>query len=87
MTKIANLVETLRQGALTRDDYRWEAADTITALCAENKRLRAVLQRVRRWGSPMVRGYIDGVLGGSARSRGALADGADSEMAKQEETA
>ena len=31
---------------------------------AEISRLRAVLQRVRRWGSPMIKGYIDAALVG-----------------------
>ena len=39
-------------------------------LKAENDRLRAVLQRVRHWGSPMVRGYIDGALGGKYNPMG-----------------
>ena len=30
---------------------------------AEIDKLRGVLQRVRRFGSPMIRGYIDGALG------------------------
>ena len=45
-------------------------------LKAENDRLRAVLQRVRHWGSPMVRGYIDGVLGGKYNPMGDDNDGA-----------
>jgi hypothetical protein len=36
----------------------------INLLRTENERLRSVLQRVRRWGSPMIRGYIDGSLVG-----------------------
>lgn len=31
---------------------------------AEISRLRLVLQRIRRWGSPMIRGYIDEALVG-----------------------
>jgi len=31
---------------------------------AEISRLRLVLQRIRRWGSPMIKGYIDGALAG-----------------------
>jgi len=31
---------------------------------AEISRLRFVLQRIRRWGSPMIRGYIDEALVG-----------------------
>ncbi len=41
---------------------------------AEIDRLRAVLQRVRRWGSPMIRGYIDGALGRQAGGGDPLAD-------------
>ncbi len=41
---------------------------------AEIERLRAVLQRVRRFGSPMVKGYIDGALGRQAGSGDPLAD-------------
>jgi hypothetical protein len=41
---------------------------------AEISRLRAVLQRVRRWGSPMVKGYIDGALGRQAGGSDPLAD-------------
>ena len=53
-------------------------------LKAENDKLRAVLQRVRRWGSPMVRGYIDGALGGSNRVRGVMHDDKGGEVAAQE---
>jgi len=41
---------------------------------AEIDRLRGVLQRVRGWGSPMVKGYIDGVLGRQVRGSDPLAD-------------
>lgn len=41
---------------------------------AEIDRLRGVLQRVRRWGSPMVKGYIDGALGRQAGGSDPLAD-------------
>jgi hypothetical protein len=41
---------------------------------AEIDKLRGVLQRVRRWGSPMVKGYIDGALGGQAGGSDPLAD-------------
>jgi len=40
----------------------------------EIDRLRGVLQRVRRWGSPMVKGYIDGALGRQAGGGDSLAD-------------
>ncbi len=41
---------------------------------AEIEKLRAVLQRIRRWGSPMIRGYIDGALGRQAGGGDPLAD-------------
>lgn len=40
----------------------------------EIERLRGVLQRVRRFGSPMIRGYIDGALGRQAGGSDPLAD-------------
>ena len=46
----------------------------IKRLAEENNSLRAVLQRVRRWGSPMVKGYIDGALGRQAGGSDPLAD-------------
>ena len=46
----------------------------IKRLSDENNSLRAVLQRVRRWGSPMVKGYIDGALGRQAGGGDPLAD-------------
>ena len=46
----------------------------IKRLSDENNSLRAVLQRVRRWGSPMVKGYIDGALGRQAGGSDPLAD-------------
>jgi hypothetical protein len=49
----------------------------------EIDRLRAVLQRVRRWGSPMVKGYIDGALGRQAGSSHPLANGAVGEVGEQ----
>ncbi len=41
---------------------------------AEIDRLRGVLQRVRGWGSPMVKGYIDGALGRQAGGSDPLVD-------------
>ena len=41
---------------------------------AEIDKLRGVLQRVRRWGSPMVKGYIDGALGRQAGGGDPVAD-------------
>jgi hypothetical protein len=46
----------------------------INLLRTENEKLRSVLQRIRRWGSPMIRGYIDGVLGRQAGGGDPLAD-------------
>jgi hypothetical protein len=40
----------------------------------EIDRLRGVLQRVRRWGSPMVKGYIDGALGRQGSGSDPLVD-------------
>jgi hypothetical protein len=71
---MSNLVNELRQGSLSYDDYRWLAADELELLRKENERLRSVLQRVRRWGSPMIRGYIDGVLGRQVRGSDPLVD-------------
>lgn len=45
-------------------------------LTDENNKLRAVLQRVRHWGSPMIRGYIDGALGRKYNPMGDDNDGA-----------
>ena len=60
------------------------APQSITMILRESadeiERLRAVLQRVRRWGSPMVKGYIDGALGGSPRSNTFVVDDNDSGM-------
>ena len=41
---------------------------------AEIEKLRAVLQRIRRWGSPMVKGYIDVALGGQVGGSDPVAD-------------
>jgi hypothetical protein len=53
--------------ATDREEY-------LELLTAENNKLRAVLQRVRQWGSPMIRGYIDGALGRQAGGSDPLAD-------------
>ena len=45
---MTDIVEMLRQGSLTRDDYRWKAADEITRLRAENERLRKELDEAQR---------------------------------------
>ncbi len=41
---------------------------------AEIDKLRGVLQRVRRFGSPMIRGYIDGALGRQVGGSDPVAD-------------
>jgi hypothetical protein len=41
---------------------------------AEIDKLRGVLQRVRRFGSPMIKGYIDGALGRQAGGSDPLGD-------------
>ena len=51
---------------------------------AEIDKLRAVLQRVRRWGSPMVKGYIDGALGRQAGGSDPLADDQVGDVREQE---
>jgi hypothetical protein len=53
--------------ATDREEY-------LELLTAENNKLRAVLQRVRQWGSPMIRGYIDGALGRQAGGGDPLVD-------------
>ena len=50
----------------------------------EIDRLRGVLQRVRRFGSPMIRGYIDGALGRQAGGSDPLADDQVGSMGEQE---
>lgn len=52
-------------------------------LTDENNKLRAVLQRVRGWGSPMVKGYIDGALGGQAGGGDPLGDDTVGEVREQ----
>ena len=51
---------------------------------AEIDKLRGVLQRVRRWGSPMVKGYIDGALGRQAGGSDPLADDQVGDVREQE---
>lgn len=52
---------------------------------AEISRLRAVLQRVRRWGSPMIKGYIDAALvGRQAGGSDPLADDQVGDVREQE---
>jgi len=57
--------------------------ETIRLQDAEIAKLRAVLQRIRRWGSPMVKGYIDVALGRQAGGGDPLVDGAVGEMGEQ----
>ena len=82
---MTDIVDELRQGSLSNDDYRWKAADEIEQYRRDVDKLRSVLQRVRRWGSPMVKGYIDGALGGNSRRDSHLADGEVGEIREQEE--
>jgi hypothetical protein len=58
--------------------------ETIRLQDAEIAKLRAVLQRIRRWGSPMVKGYIDVALGGQAGGSDPLADDQVGEIREQE---
>jgi len=52
---------------------------------AEISRLRLALQRIGRWGSPMIKGYIDAALAGRQAGGGdPLADGAVGKMGEQE---
>ena len=77
----------LRLYAHQFEDQHASQSITVTLREAANEieRLRTVLQRVRRWGSPMVRGYIDAALGRSDRGSGAVADDEDRAMVAQEE--
>lgn len=56
----------------------------VDKLRAENDKLRGVLQRVRQWGSPMVKGYIDGALGRQAGGSDPLADDQVGEVGERE---
>lgn len=50
---MSDIVDQLRQGALTRDDYRWKAADEI-------ERLRAALRKIAAYEEgPVVTGRFD----------------------------
>jgi hypothetical protein len=55
----------------------------VDKLRAENDKLRGVLQRVRQWGSPMVKGYIDGALGRQAGGSDPLGDDTVGEVREQ----
>jgi hypothetical protein len=67
-----------RDADATSVELNRESAEEMLAeikrLSDENNKLRAILQRVRRWGSPMIRGYIDGALGRQAGGSDPLAD-------------
>jgi hypothetical protein len=65
--KLRAEIDLLGMLATDREEY-------LELLTAENNKLRAVLQRVRQWGSPMIRGYIDGALGRQAGGSDPLAD-------------
>lgn len=43
---MTDIVEQLRQTSLNQSDYRWEAADEIERLRAENERLRKALLKI-----------------------------------------
>jgi hypothetical protein len=43
---VTDIVEELRQASLNQSDYRWEAADEIERLRAENERLRKALLKI-----------------------------------------
>ena len=69
------------------EGHRTAWHDAVRPYAEEIDRLRATLQRVRGWGSPMIKGYIDGVLGGKAGGTGNLADGEVGEAGQQKEEA
>jgi len=65
--KLRAKIDLLTNLASDREEY-------LKLLTGENNKLRAVLQRVRQWGSPMIRGYIDGALGRQAGGSDPLGD-------------
>jgi len=67
ITSLTAEIDLLAILATDREEY-------LQLLTDENNKLRAVLQRVRQWGSPMIRGYIDGALGKQAGGSDPLAD-------------
>jgi hypothetical protein len=67
ITRLTAEIDLLAILATDREEY-------LQLLTDENNKLRSVLQRVRRWGSPMIRGYIDGSLGRQAGGSDPLAD-------------
>ena len=64
----------MREGVVVAGRLLAALRDTLAEANADNERLRATLQRVRRWGSPMVKGYIDGALGRQAGGSDPLVD-------------
>jgi hypothetical protein len=88
--KMAEAIATTMNGGEFNDgkwyseDHRTAWRNAVKPYAEEIERLRSVLQRLRRWGSPMVKGYIDGALGGKAGGDGYLADGEVGEIREQE---
>ena len=73
----------MREGVVVAGRLFVALRDTLAEANADNERLRAVLQRVRRFGSPMIRGYIDGALGRQAGGSDPLADDTVGSVGKQ----
>jgi hypothetical protein len=67
------------------EGHRTAWRNAVKPYADEIEQLRSVLQRVRRWGSLMVKGYIDGALGGKAGGDSHLVDGEVGEIREQEE--
>ena len=87
MTKDLNLeaVNSALSGQVQKLLAELKAADKRNVeLMAETSRLRLALQRIGRWGSPMIRGYIDGALGRQAGDSDPLADDQVGSMGEQE---
>ena len=74
----------MREGVVVAGRLFAALRDTLAEANAENERLRAVLQRVRHWGSPMVKGYIDGALCRQAGGGDPLADDQVGDVREQE---
>jgi hypothetical protein len=81
LREAAKELDRLQAGGCARDQSTTQYCAEAASKDAEIARLRSILQRVRRWGSPMVRGYIDGALAGSDRRTVPMADGALGEAA------
>ena len=54
----------MREGVVVAGRLFAALRDTLAEANADNERLRATLQRIGRWGSPMIKGYIDAALAG-----------------------